>query len=260
MPSNRYGIVLRAAAVTLLVLPIAALALFSFSPSSAMDVFHRWPPSLHWWQQLVEDNTWFLSLSTSFLVGILSSSIAIVVVLPLALRWRLAPDLVAGKLLAAACLSVCLPPIVLAVGLYQAMIRVGLFDTIPGIVLALLSLTIPLTVFILTSGFRATDASVYNTARALGAAPVRAALTWVNATQKKTIAACLGTGVLLSMSEVTITVYLTDTNVLTISKRVMSGITRDIDPTGFAAMTLWMAMMVAVIVLTHSRWRGKRHG
>ena len=154
-------------------------------------------------------------------------------------------------------LSYCVPPIVLAVGLYQLMMRLGLFDSVAGLALAHLAFTLPVASFVLAARFRVTPASYYLVARGLGARPVPASLAWLLATQRSTLAACFGAGVLTSISEVVVTLYLTDTKVITMARRAMSGIARDVEPTGFAAMVAWMALVIVVVTLVSrcfSRW------
>lgn len=231
-----------------LIVPIAAILLFSLSPSTAMDFYHRWPPSLRWWVALTNDSRWLRALLTSFAIGVGSSALGTLLALPAVLFGRITGSSKTFALLLFARAPVCVPPIVLAVGLYQLLSRVGLFDTALGLALAHTGFTLATAIFILSARFDAEPLAFYQVARSLGASPWRAALTWVRATQSMTLAACLAAGLLISMSEVTVTLYVTDTKIITLSRLILSGITRDINPTGFAAMTTWMVMLTVILL------------
>ena len=140
--------------------------------------------------------------------------------------------------------------------------RAHLFDTVVGLALSHLALTVPITVFVLGTRFRATPLGLYTVARGLGATPLRATLAWLRSTQRATLAACFAAGILTSISEVTVTLYVTDTRVITLARRALSGIARNIEPTGFAAMTIWLAIAaVAAFLLARSMEDGGReHG
>ncbi len=231
-----------------LIAPIAAILLFGLSPSTAMDFYHRWPPSLRWWIALANDPRWPNALLTSFAIGAVSSALGTLLAIPAVLVGRITGSRRTSAVLIFARAPVCVPPIVLAVGLYQLLSRAGLFDTGLGLALAHTGFTLATAVFILSARFDAEPLAFYLVARSLGASPWRAALTWLRATQSMTLVGCLAAGLLISMSEVTVTLYVTDTKVITLSRLILSGITRDINPTGFAAMTAWMVMMTAMLV------------
>lgn len=240
----------------LLILPVGAVLLFSLSPSTAMDVYHRWPPSARWWEMLASDPRWPTAFATSATVGLLSAVVGLAVALPAVLFWRLTANRVAGRLLFLAGVPVCLPPVVLAVGMYEGISTIGLFDTIAGLSLAHVAFTTAVSVFVLSGRFQSESLVLYSTARGLGASPFRAAVTWLVATQGATLIGAIAAGMLISMSEVTVTIYVTDTKVVTVSRMVLSGISRDVNPTGFAAMAVWIAALIFLLAWTRARlWR-----
>ena len=240
-----------------LLTPLGAIGLLSLSPTSGMDLFQQCRPSLRWWILLFTDQSWLAAIGTSLLVATASSLLSLLLALPVAMLGRLSGSRLAQRTLVVGGLSYCVPPIVLAVGLYQLVIRLGLFDSVAGLALAHMAFTLPVASFVLAARFRITPTSYYLVARGLGARPAFAAVTWLLATQRSTLAACFGAGVLTSISEVIVTLYLTDTKVVTMAKRAVSGIARDVEPTGFAAMVAWMAFVVVVVVLVFpslGRW------
>ena len=246
------------------VAPLGAVALLSLSPSSAMDFYSRWPPSLRWWRALLLDNQWHMAFVTSVLAGAASAAIAFVVVVPSAVYARLTGSRTASMSLGLSSIPLAIPPIVLAVGLYQLILRLDLFDTVLGLVVAHLPFTVATISLITTAGFRSESIAIYHTARALGASPPRAAMTWLNACQRFTLASAVGVAVLISMSEATVSLYVTDIYVVPLSRKVLSGISRDINPTGFAAMAMWVAVLLPIAtflqILTRNRGTKNERG
>ena len=144
--------------------------------------------------------------------------------------------------------SLTIPPVVLAVGLYQATMRLGIFDTAAGLALAHLSFTVPIAAVVLSARFRATPVELYLAARSLGAGgEYRASMRWLCATQRMTLLGCFAAAVLTSISEVTVALYVTDASVPTIARRALAGVTRDLRPTGFAALAAWVMLLCVLI-------------
>ena len=239
--------------------PLIAIASLSVSPTTAMDAFSHWPPSTRWFRALISDAEWIRAVTTSLYAGCLSAALSLFIVVPCVAFWRLTGSRTAGVALLASAMPFAIPPIVLAVGLYRLVMRFHLFDTLSGLVFCHLAVTTPVVALSLMAEFRRTSTELFRVARSLGASPLRAASTWLIAAHSASLMAAAAAAVLVAMSEVTIAVYVTDTNVLTISRKVLSGITRDIDPTGFAAMALWILMIgsLATIVATRPE---RRHG
>jgi putative spermidine/putrescine transport system permease protein len=234
------------AVVLLLTLPLAGIAILGFSPTYGMDIFTTLHPSLRWWRELIADPSWAVALLSSGLIGAGSALIALLLTVPATLAWRLEGSTPARNALLLAGASLTVPPIVLAVGLYRMVMCLGLFDTPPGLILAHLAFTVPLCAVILATRFRGTPTEMYWTARSLGASRTAAAFRWLSASQRATLAGCFAASVLTSMSEVTVAIYVTDTSVPTLARRALAGVTRDLKPTGFAALTSWMILLFVV--------------
>lgn len=236
--------------------PLVGIAALSFSPTYGMDIFTTLQPSARWWRELIADPSWAIALASSAGIGCASSLMALGLTLPAALAWRLEGSVAARNAMFLAGASLTFPPVVLAVGLYQAVMRFGLFDTAPGLALAHLSFTIPIAAVVLSARFRATPVDLYLAARSLGAGRIRAAVRWLAATQRMTLMGCFAAAVLTSISEVTVAIYVTDASVPTIARRALAGVTRDLKPTGFAALAAWL-MLLCLVVFPIVRRMGK---
>ena len=230
------------------VIPLVGIAALGFSPTYGMDIFTTLQPSVRWWRELIADPSWAIALASSAAIGSASSLIAIGLTLPAALAWRLEGSVIARNAMFLAGASLTFPPVVLAVGLYKTVMWCGLFDTAPGLALAHLSFTLPIAAVVLSARFRTTPVDLYLVARSLGARRVSAAARWLAATQRMTLMGCFAAAVLTSISEVTVAMYVTDASVPTIARRALAGVTRDLKPTGFAALTAWIMLLCSLAV------------
>ena len=223
--------------------PLVCIAILSFSSNQGMDIFTTYHGSAHWWRELFHDSSWLAALLNSAGIGFLSALLAMLLTLPAALLWRLEKSTAARNALFFAIMSLTIPPIVLAVGLYRTMAMIGMFDTAGGLALSHLAFTVPVASLVLSSRFSATPIDLYLAAKSLGAGRFSASLRWLMATQRNTLFGCVGLCMLTSISEVTVAIYVTDTGVPNIARRALTGITQDISPAGFAAMTAWLLVL-----------------
>lgn len=229
-----------ASLTVMLVLPVLLVLSLSLSPTTGMDFFNGGSASLRWWHALFTDGSWLDSLVSSLAVACACSTVALGLALPALLHARMSGSVAGHRLLAVATFSYAVPPIVLAVGLLQLVTQFRMFDTPVGLALAHLAFCLPVIVFVLHASFREAPLGLYLMARALGAGPLRASWTWLMATQRRALVGAFLASTLISMSEVTVTLYVTDVQVASVSRKAMSGVARNIEPTGFAAMGAWM--------------------
>jgi len=235
---------------TILVFPVLAVGLLSFSGSTGMD-FYAQPSmaSLKWWGELFLDESWARALVGSLIVATISTSLAMLVAVPAVALWRVreARSLSIGMGLVS--LAFFVPGVITAVGLYMMSVEIGLFDSISGLALAHLGVTLPVAIFILRRRLGGSSLTCFLVARSLGASSGRALLTWLSVAHRPTILAATLVSFMTSLSEATITLFLTDTRLVTLPRRVVSGLSQDIEPTGFAAMLLWFALVFLVVFL-----------
>jgi putative spermidine/putrescine transport system permease protein len=251
--------VIRARAISLalslvLLAPVVATGLLSFSGSEGMD-FYANPSSasLRWWTVLLTDTSWAKAFGLSLAVASLSTTAAVAIAAPAVSLWRVTGSPFIALAMTLAGLAFLVPGVIIAVGLYTVFVRAGLFDTIGGLALAHLSVTLPVVVYVLRQRLGAADTAAWSVARSLGAGPPRALLTWLMADHRPTLAAATAAAFMTSLSEATITLFVTDTRVVTLPRRVVSGLAQDIDPSGYAAMLLWFGGVFLVTCLLRRR-------
>lgn len=230
--------------------PIVAICLLSFSPTKGMDFFYQpLNATIKWWKVLFFDSTWLTAITTSITVALISTVVAIIVTIPVSVTLRISGNRLSQFMLTVAGLALFIPPIVMAVGIYSFFQFTDLFDTILGLSFAHLSVTVPIVGFIFSERLRGSSISGYQVALALGATKLDAVVTWLLAYHRPSLIAATLTSIMGSLSEATLTIFLTDTHVLTIARKVLSGTSKDINPSSYAAMLIWIAIVLAIYLL-----------
>lgn len=251
MRSNFFTRALSLGVTVALTVPLGLIALLSLSPTSGLDFFsgpiHA---SVNWWRQLLFEPQWVRAFTTSLLIASLSTPVALIIALPLACRWRLCRDKVALAILTASAAVLLLPPVVVALSAARLLQAVGLFDTVMGITLVHSLLSLPVVALLLISRLEARPVGAFEAARALGALPIAAAAAWLLAEHRVTLAGAVAVGILISLSEATVTIFVSDTAVHPVAREALSGLTQDMSPTSFAAFSvLLLGAGVASIAL-----------
>ncbi|MDP2433155.1 MAG: hypothetical protein Q8O33_14170 [Pseudomonadota bacterium] len=221
--------------------PLVLLALLSLSPTTGLDFFsdpiHA---SIDWWHQLLFEPQWLSALTTSLLIASLSTPFAVVIALPLSCRWRLYRDKVALAILIASATVLLFPPVVVALSATRLLQAVGLFDTVLGVAFVHGLMSLPVVALLFVSRLEARPIGTFEAARALGALPIAAGAAWLLAEHRATLVGAIAVGVLTSMSEATVTIFVTDTAVRPVTREALSGLTQDMSPTSFAAFSVWL--------------------
>jgi multiple sugar transport system permease protein len=147
-----YGLVI--AAVALFMLPLVWLLLTSIKP--ARDTFAYPPvlafqPTLDSYTEVFAQSDFPHYLLNSIIVGVLATTIALVIGLPAA--YALARMRVRGRgaWRGAALIPQMLPPIVIVIPLYMIFRSSGLLDNVFSLAFTYLALTVPISVWILTN-------------------------------------------------------------------------------------------------------------
>jgi ABC-type spermidine/putrescine transport system permease subunit II len=172
-PWTVISVVIRFLAVLVLiylVLPTFVIVPLSFSSES----FLSFPPpgwSLRWYEQLVAQQDYAIALSNSLKIGLPVAALATVLgtMAALALARGALPgrDLMAIIVIA----PLILPPIVLAIGLFPIMVRLGLIGTYPAILFGHVVVSTPLVFITVTAALKSYSPTFELAAMTLGANP-----------------------------------------------------------------------------------------
>lgn len=148
-----------------------------FTSFGASRIIH-FPPrgwTLEWYWKIFQDPDWMRALGKSLTVGILTAMLSTLTALSLARSVsRVGSSLARSVLQAIVYSPLIVPVILLAIGMFDVESRLGLLDTVAGLVPLHAVISIPLAFAVLSSALDGMDPDMESAARALGSSPTRA--------------------------------------------------------------------------------------
>ena len=238
--------VIVAAILVFLIAPILVIMPLSFNA----EPYFSYPMpglSLRWYEDFFTSVRWTSALKTSVIVAVsvtmLSTALGTLAALGLSRPRFPARGLVMSLLIS----PIVVPVIISAVGMYFFYTRIGLTNSLPGIVLAHTALATPFVVITVTATLSGFDQTLTRAAASLGANPVRSFF--------KIMLPLILPGVIsgglfafvTSFDEVVVVLFIASPEQRTLPKQMFSGIREMISPTITAAATLLIVFAVAML-------------
>lgn len=239
--------VIVAVVLLFLIAPILVVVPLSFN-SEPYFTFPMPGVSLRWYEDFFTNDRWTLALQTSVKVAaavtVFSTALGTLAALGLSRANFPARTLIMSLLIS----PMVVPVIISAVGMYFFYTRIGLSNSLPGLILAHTALATPFVVIVVTATLSGFDHSLTRAGASLGAPPTRVFF--------KVILPLILPGVIsgalfacvTSFDEVVVVLFLAGPEQRTLPKQMFSGIREMISPTITAAATL--LIIFAVIMLT----------
>lgn len=232
-----------------LVVPSLIVIPMSFSDSQYL----AFPPrdwSLRWYANYLGSHEWMQATWTSIKAGVLTMLVAT----PLGtlaayglhvsrLRW-------VGVAMLLLIMPIMMPLILIGIGVFYLYVRLGLLNTLPGIVIAHSMLALPLVVLVVGSGLKSYDMNQELAARSLGASRPRAFF-MVTLPQ---IRFSVITGALLafltSFDEVIVALFISGGQNSTLTRNMFLALRDQIDPTIAAISTVLIVLTTLLLALS----------
>ncbi|MFO0842771.1 MAG: ABC transporter permease [Gemmataceae bacterium] len=157
--------------IGLLLTPLLWAVWVSFTPDELLRPrVGRW--SLRWYARFLQDGRWMGALANSMIVGLGSTALALTTGIPVALataRHSFRGRDLLGRLVL---LPICVPPVVLAMGLLPTMHALGLWGTYLSLILGHGLLGMPLVFLTVGANLNGVPEELDQAARGLGAGPL----------------------------------------------------------------------------------------
>ncbi|MES1926684.1 ABC transporter permease [Salinisphaera sp. T31B1] len=228
-----------------LVLPSLIVIPIAFSGSSELS----FPPktfSLELFREFFTDPGWTDAAIMSLIASSLTTVLSLAISLPAAyalVRGRL----VGKKLLETLSLAPMLvPTVVLGLGMYMGLSKLGLVDSLLGVVLGHTVFVTPFVIVALTSGLRQTDPALENVALMMGASRRRIFFEVVLPQIRPSIVIGALFAFLISFDEVIIAYFITGPDSTTLPVRMYSAIRWEISPVLAAVSALLTGISLLV--------------
>lgn len=244
-----------------LYLPVLVLAVFSFNASKLM-AFPLSGFTLEWYAQLIADDTLQAGFITSFLiaqpVAILAVAFGLMAGVALTARglvWR-------GAFVATLLVPFIVPKGVLAIAQIMIMGHLGISRGLAPLMFAETLVILPFTTLILTAVLVSLDHRLEEAARDLGASPLQAFRYVVLPQLKGGLVAAYSVGVILSLSDLTLSMYLagrTQPLSVIVASAFRTELSPDLNAMQVAVLALTVAIVIAVeLFQRHVARRGNR--
>jgi putative spermidine/putrescine transport system permease protein len=236
-------------AVILLFLIAPILAIMPLSFNSEPYFSYPMPGfSLRWYEDFFTSVRWTSALKMSIIVAVSVTLVATTIGTLAALGLSRPRFPARGIIMSLLISPIIVPVIISAVGMYFFYTRIGLTNSIPGIVLAHTALATPFVVITVTATLSGFDQTLTRAAASLGANPVHS---FFKITLPLILPGVISGGLfafVTSFDEVVVVLFIASPEQRTLPKQMFSGIREMISPTITAAASL--LIVFAVVMLT----------
>lgn len=239
----------------LLVLPTFIVIPMSFSDSQYLE----FPPSnwsSRWYEVYFGSTKWMRATATSVQVAIITMLVATPLGTMAAYALFVSGHRASRVLFMLLITPMIVPVILIAIGTFYAYGRVGLNNTITGLVLAHTAMAIPLVMIVITAALRSYDLNQERVARSLGATRTKAFFQITLPQIRFSVITASLLSFLTSFDEVIIAIFVSGGVNATLTKHMFSALRDFIDPTIAAISTIMV--LVSTILLLMTQFIGAR--
>ncbi len=241
--------VLAAIIMLLLVIPTFIVIPMSFSDSQYLE----FPPShwsMRWYTVYLESPKWMRATVTSLQIGVLTMLVATPLGTMAAYALFASGHRAARAVFAFLITPMIVPVILIAIGTFYAFGRLGLNNSVTGLVLAHSVLASPLVMIVITAALRTYDMNQERVARSLGATRLKAFFVITLPQIKFSIVTAALLSFLTSFDEVIIAIFVSGGENATLTKHMFSALRDFIDPTIAAISTIMILISTTLLLAT----------
>ena len=239
----------------LLVIPTFIVIPMSFSDSQYLE----FPPSnwsVRWYDEYFGSSKWMRATVTSLQVGVLTMLVATPLGTAAAYALFVSGHRAARAVFMLLITPMIVPVILIAIGTFYAFGRVGLNNTITGLVMAHTTLAAPLVMIVITAALRTYDLNQELVARSLGASRLRAFFSITLPQIKFSVLTAALLSFLTSFDEVIVAIFVSGGSNATLTKHMFAALRDYIDPTIAAISTIMV--LISSVLLIATQIIGKR--
>ena len=231
----------------LLIIPTVIVIPMSFSDSQYLE----FPPqnwSLRWYYEYIETPRWVGATITSFKVAFLTMLVATPLGIMAAYGLYVSGSRFGRLLFFIMMTPMIVPVILIAIGTFYVFGKLGLVNSITGLVLAHTVLAIPIVMIIITSALSTYDLNQERVAQSLGSTRLRAFFEITLPQLKFSVLTAALLAFLTSFDEVIISIFLSGGGNSTLTKQMFSALRDYIDPTIAAISTLMILLSTGLML------------
>lgn len=238
-----------AAVMVFLILPSLIVVPMSFSDSQYLE----FPPrnwGLRWYEAYVTSVDWMDSTKVSFSAAFLTVLAATPIGTAAAYGLHVGRMRHTGLINALLLTPIMVPVILIAIGMFFLYAKLGLNNTLFGLVLAHTMMAIPFVLITVSAGLKSYDMNQERVARSLGASRIYAFLSITLPQIKFSVISGALFAFIVSLDEVVIALFISGGENSTITRRMFNALRDQIDPTIASISTLLIFLSIFLLVLT----------
>lgn len=238
-----------------LMLPTLIVIPMSFSESQYLE----FPPrewSLRWYRSYFSSTSWMQATATSFKAGILTMLVSTLFGTMAAYGLHTARLRFSGLVFSILLTPIIVPVILVGIGIFYVYVKLGLVNSMTGIVLAHSMLAIPLVVMVVSSALKSYDMNQERVARSLGASRPYAFFFVTLPQIRFAVISGAVLSFLTSFDEVIVALFVSGGPNSTLTRNMFAALRDQIDPTIAAISTL--VVVLTSLLLAISQMFGKQ--
>ena len=231
-----------------LVIPCLIVIPMSFSDSQYLE----FPPrawSLRWYEAYFFSEEWrqstFVSLKVALLTTVLATILGTLASYGLHKSASFLNPVIRGLLV----LPMMVPLIFVAIGVFFVYAKLGLNNSLTGLVLAHTTLAIPFVMIAVGNGLTGFDMNQERAARSLGASPSLAFLTVTLPQIRVSVLSGILFAFVASFDEVVVSIFVSSGSMSTLTKRMFANIRDQVDPTVAAISSILVVLSIIVLIV-----------
>ncbi len=248
--------VVSGAVMVFLVAPTLVVIPMSFSASTYLE----FPPrewSVRWYDAYFNTPVWQMATLTSLKVAVLTTLLATPMGTAAAYGLHVSRFRFSTAIYAVLAMPLMVPIIMTAIGIFFLYVKVGMLNTITGLVLAHSMLAIPLVVIVVAAGLKTYDMNQEMVARSLGASRFWAFLSITLPQIRFSVITGALLAFLTSLDEVIVALFVSGGDNATITRRMFNALRDQIDPTIASISTC--LIVISVFLLVIAQVFGRKH-
>lgn len=230
-----------------LLLPLVVIVAASFNAGDYLT----FPPeglSLRWYQAVLESDLWIDSFKISSIVTIITVPISLLIG-TLASYAVIRYDFIGKTLVNTLLLTpLVIPQIVLGLALLEFFSRLGILDSIPGLVIGHVVVTLPYVVRSVSVSIQGLDPMMGRAAQNLGANPLQTFWRVTLPLIRPGIVAGAIFAAIISFGELGVTLLIAGANTATLPVRIFGYTEFNFDPTINAVSTLFIVLSIGLLI------------
>ncbi|MBZ9865300.1 ABC transporter permease [Mesorhizobium sp. CA15] len=239
-----------------LIAPSVIIVIMSFSGSSLLE----FPPqewSLRWYESYFGSVEWRDATVVSVKVAVMTAIVATLLGTAAAYAINARTLRLTGAINALLTASLIIPVILIGIGTFFLYARIGLNNTLTGLVIAHTVQALPLVVLTVLSGLRSYDMNQEMVARSLGAGRFSAFFQVTMPQIRFSIVSGALFAFITSFDEVVVSLFISGGETTTLTRRMFNALRDQIDPTIAAISTCLIVLSIVLLSAAQLFGRGR---